>query len=103
MPMTFVLSGKTSEFVSCQDSAILDPNTKYEVALLSLDMYNSIPNITGQKNNIFKYTTHNGVDWKIIDLNTGSYELEAINNEIKRQLTANGDKSSSFTITPNIS
>ena len=50
---SFILSGNTSDFVTCHDSVILDPNKNYEVALLSLDTYNSIPNISVNKNNVF--------------------------------------------------
>jgi hypothetical protein len=81
---------------------MLDPNKKYEAALLSLDIYNSIPNITTE-NNIFKYSTDNGTTWKIIALNTGAYELVAIDNEIKRQMIANGDSDSAISITANVS
>ena len=42
---SFILSGITSDFVTCYDSVILNPNKKYEAALSSLDTYNSIPNM----------------------------------------------------------
>ena len=100
---SFILSGNTSDFTTCHNSIILDPNIKYEAALLSLDTYNSIPNITAEKNNAFRYSTDNGGTWKIIAFNTGAYELAAINNEIKRQLIANGDSDSAITITANVS
>jgi hypothetical protein len=100
---SFILSGNTSDFVTCHDSVILDPNKKYEAALLSLDTYNSIPNITVNQNNIFKYSTDAGDTWKTIALNTGAYELEAINNEIKRQIIANDDDENAFNIAANIS
>src|SRR5271169_956528 len=103
MTVTFILSGNTSDFVTCHNSVILDPSIKYEAALLSLDTYNSIPNISEDKNNIFKYSTNVGVDWKIITLNTGAYELTAINNEIKRQMIANSDNGDAINITANIS
>jgi hypothetical protein len=41
--------------------------------------------------------------WKTITLNTGAYELQAINNEIKRQIITNGDDESAFNIAANIS
>jgi hypothetical protein len=100
---SFILTGNMSDFITCHDSVILDPNKKYEAALLSLDTYNSIPNITENKNNIFKYSTDDGITWKTITLNTGAYELLAINNEIKRQIIVNGDDESAFNITANIS
>src|SRR5580658_96853 len=100
---TFILTGNTSDFTTYHHSVILDPTIKYEAALLSLDTYNSIPNITEQKNNIFRYSTNSRQTWKIIAFNTGAYELAAINNEIKRQLIANGDSDSAITITANVS
>ena len=100
---TFILTGNTSDFTTCHNSVILDPNKNYEAALLSLDTYNSIPNITQGKNNLFPYSPDDGKTWKIIALNTGAYELAAINNEIKRQLIANGDSDSAITVTANVS
>mgnify|MGYP003406501026 FL=1 len=57
---TFILSGNTSDFTTCHHSVNLDPNKKYEAALLSLDTYNSIPNITAGINNVLSYSTDNG-------------------------------------------
>jgi len=101
--VSFILSGNTSDFTTCHDSVTLDLNKKYEAALLSLDTYNSIPNITVNKNNIFTYSTDDGKTWKTITFNTGAYELQAINNEIKRQIITNGDDESAFNIAANIS
>ena len=100
---SFILSGNTSNFVTCHNSVILDPKKEYEAALLSLDIYNSIPNITKGKNNVFKYSIDNGVTWKTIAFNTGAYELAAINEEIKRQLIVNGDDDEAIILTANIS
>ena len=101
--VSFILSGNTSDFITCHDSLILDNTKKYEAALLSFDTYNSIPNITANKNNIFKYSNDNGTTWKTITLNTGAYELQAMNDEIKRQIIVNGDDENAFSITANIS
>jgi len=91
MVNTFIMSGKTSDFTTkYSPSIILDPGKKYEAALLSIDLYNSIPNIT-DKNNKFEYSTSAGVTWKVIIIDPGSYELSAINDEIQRQMIANGD------------
>ncbi|HLX54939.1 MAG TPA: hypothetical protein VKR58_13420, partial [Aquella sp.] len=94
-------TGNTSDFTTCFNSIILDSNKQYEAALLSLDTYNSIPNIIERKNNEFKY--YNGESWKTINLNTGAYELNAINNEIKRQIIVNGDSDSAIDINADIS
>src|SRR5271155_3850547 len=91
MANTYILSGTESNFVTYNHQAQLDPNKPYEAALLSLDMYNSIPNIIGGKNNAFKYSIDSGSTWKIITIDTGAYELSAINNEIQRKMIAEGD------------
>ena len=89
--MTLVLSGRSSDFTTSFSPAIrLNQNKKYEAALLSIDLYNSIPNIT-EKNNKFKYSTDGGSTWKILTLNTGSYDLSAINDEIQRLMIINDD------------
>jgi len=88
---TFILSGNTTDFTTSISSPIhLDQNKQYEAALLSIDTYNSIPNIT-DKNNKFKYSNDRGITWKTLTLSKGSYELQAINDEIQRQMIINGD------------
>ena len=52
---SFILTGNTSDFTTTFNAINLDENKQYEAALLSLDTYNSIPNITEGKNNTFKY------------------------------------------------
>jgi len=51
MAGTYVLSGIGSDFTRQHNFLILEPNEKDEAALLSLDTYHSIPNITKGKNN----------------------------------------------------
>ena len=101
--VSFILSGNTSDFITVHDNLQLDPNKNYEVALLSLDTYNSIPNIIENKNNILNYSVDDGLTWKTIALSTGAYELQGVNNEVKRQLIVNGDDESAINITANIS
>ena len=43
---TFILSNTSTDFTTVNDSATLDPNKKYEAALVYLSTYNSIPNIS---------------------------------------------------------
>ena len=88
---TFILSGSTNDFtVYYPYPIILDPSKKYEAAFLSLETYNSIPNITA-KNNIFKYSNDSGVSWKIISLDKDAYEINQINDEIQLQMIMNND------------
>ena len=107
---TFVLSSNRSEFTqSFSPSIELDRYKKYEAALQSFDVYNSIPNIKQGENSLFIYSNDNGNIWKTIDLGTGSYELDAINSEIQDQMVINGDYNNVptseqyITIFPNIS
>ena len=102
------MSGNTSDFTTkYSPSIILDPTKKYEAALLSIDLYNSIPNITDE-NNVFKYSQDRGETWFFISLDTGSYQLSAINDELQRQMINNGhfDRTNNLaylSITANIS
>jgi len=80
---------------------VLEPSYEYEACLLSVDTYNSIPNIVEGKNNLFKY--FNGNQWKTISLKTGAYELDAINREIKRQMILNADHADLIKISAEIS
>ena len=88
---TLTLSGDTTDFtISFQPPIRLDPKKEYEAAFLSLETYNSIPNIT-EKNNTFKYSTDNGNTWKIIKLPVDAYEYKQIAAEIQRQMVENND------------
>lgn len=91
-PVTFLLtnSGSTDFTTYFCPTINLISEEKYEAALLSIDLYNSIPNVT-DKNNKFKYSTDKGNTWKTITIPIGSYELNQINNEIQRQMIINDD------------
>lgn len=81
---TLILSNNTctADFTTRLSHPIyLHSNKEYEVALLSVNLYNSIPNTT-EENNIFKYSIDNGSTWKIVSLDKESYELQAINDKI---------------------
>ena len=49
-----------------------------------------MPNITNL-NSVLKYSKDKDVTWVTIELDTGSYELSAISNEIQRLMVINGD------------
>src|ERR671910_3776088 len=88
---TVALSGNTCDFnTSFMHPIILDPNKQYEAAFLSLETYNSIPNITDE-NNKFVYSADNGASWKTIILEKDAYEIVEINNEIHRQMIVSND------------
>jgi len=80
---TLILSSNTTDFTTYISPQIqFYPHKQYEAALLSVDTYNSIPNITDE-NNKFMYSNDKGITWKNLTLSKGSYELEAINDEIE--------------------
>ena len=91
MVQTYIMSGMKSDFTTKYSPPIsLDESKQYEAALPSIDSFNSIPNITNL-NNVLKYLKDNGVTWVTIQLNTGSYDLSAISNEIQRLMVINRD------------
>ena len=88
--MSVVLSSKNTNWCTMFSPAIyLNPKRKYEMALISLESYYSIPNINSS-NNTFVYKITGGIT-KTITIPVGSYELADINNEIQRQMQINGD------------
>ena len=88
---TITLSGNTCDFITTfSHPIILDQKQDYEAAFLSLETYNSIPNIT-DKNNKFVYSVNNRETWKTITLEKDAYSLPQINSEIQRQMILNND------------
>ena len=83
------VSDSKSDFrVTLGDIINLNPNLDYEIALIRLEAYNSLYNVTTLNNN-FRY--FNGTVWKTITLAPGAYEVAAINTEIQRQMKVNND------------
>lgn len=62
----------------------------FEIALVNLETWYSFANVSSS-NNQFRYSVDDGNTWKLITIETGSYELESINDEIQRLMKANGD------------
>ena len=90
-PYTITHTATVSDFsFNLMPPIQLNPNKKYEAALLSINLYNSIPNIT-EENNKLKYSSDEGKTWKNITLNKGCYEIQAINDEIQKVMVINGD------------
>jgi len=95
--ITLTLTGNTTDFTTSFHPPLkLDPKKEYEAAFLSLETYNSIPNIT-ENNNVFKYSTDTGKTWKIIKLPVDAYEYTQIADEIQRQMIENNDFKSETT------
>ena len=86
----FIVSGNTTEFTTKFNPPIrLGSDSNYEVALANLETYYSFPNIN-ETNNVFRYSADRGSTWINIKINTGSYEIEDLNEEIQLQLKLKG-------------
>ena len=85
-----LVSNRSTKFITRFYPLIqLDPKKNWEMALVSLETYNSIPNIDS-KNNNFRYSPDNGTTYYNIDIPTGSYEITDINDYIQRIMKENG-------------
>jgi hypothetical protein len=61
-----------------------------EIAFVNLETWYSFANVT-EKNNKSKYSVDGGNTWKLIIIEIGAYQIEAINDEIQRLMKQNGD------------
>jgi hypothetical protein len=82
-------SDKTDYTTNFSPMLYLNPKKRFELALVNLETYNSIPNVDGT-NNTFVYSSDNGTTWKTIRIPEGCYEIPQINAAIQRQLEVNG-------------
>ena len=83
-----ISSNKTDFYTRFSPSISLSENKKYEIALMNITSYNSIPNIDAS-NNLFRYSHDSGTTWTDIILPIGSYELTNINSYIIAKMKAN--------------
>ena len=95
----YELDKDTTRFTHYFDKQIQLESDKYEIGLLGLDTYYSIPNITEGKNSNFRYSVDRQVTWKTISVATGSYEVKTLGDEI---ITKLGTDATFFTFTPDI-
>ena len=108
---SIVLTRNSPDFEKhLQPPILLNPKHRHEIALIGLDMYNSIPNIDGKNNCIayeYRDSSVNNISSTseytkyIILLPIGSYEISAINDYIQKQLKENGHENF-FEITANL-
>ena len=82
-----ILTGNKTELVSSFSPSI-HIKGNYGLALDHISTYNSIMNVNSENNKLEYY---NGTGWISIELGVGSYEIDEINNEIKRIMETNGD------------
>ena len=78
-------------------------SSRYEMALTSLETYYSFPNID-VTNNHLNISLDDGKTWMDTRIPTGSYEIKAINNELKRSImekTGDKEKEKRIILSPN--
>ena len=63
----------------------------HELALVNLETYFNIPNITAGINNVFTYRVSPTAFWKSIPVDTGTYDVTDISDFLAPKLNANGD------------
>lgn len=89
---SFIVSDNQSRILTRFNPPLhLKEGRSYEMALVNLETYYSIPNIHAG-NNSFRYSPDDGASWFPIALSTGSYGIEDINDELQRQLRLNKHK-----------
>ncbi len=65
---------------------VLNPNRNFECALIWFSAYNTIFNFD-DSNNKFIFSHNAGINWTIITIPSGAYEIKQLNSEIQRQMT----------------
>ena len=88
MSISLILTGNKTDFYT-NFSPGIELNGDYEMALVNLETYYSFPNVD-EKNNILYYTIDNGVNWLVLEIPVGSYELNQLNDEIFRIMKSRG-------------
>lgn len=93
MSYTFTLTGRESTLDAyIQPPIVLEEEEEYAIALINFESFNSIPNIDHTNN---KFYLANDLKHPI-EIPTGSYEIEDINNYLHQQLQKRGISLSIF-------
>lgn len=90
----------TDDFVIRYSPPLRLGRDKYEIALESYNMYNTWPNISADYGNHYFDYSPDGVTWKTITFPDGTYNAEAVEQEINNQVTAYGDDPTKFNFVP---
>ena len=92
--------GKSENFTTTFNPPLeLDIEKNYEISLINSQMWYPWHNITSSNNRLF-YTT-NSRRSRQINISSGSYNIEDLNEEVKHLIEQNGDDKESITILPN--
>ena len=86
-----VCTGKGSKIIQkFDDPIVLDSKYNYSIALTGLQSYFNVPNLTSGKNSGFTLFDFKTKSWHDINLETGSYSLEEINDKVQSKLPDKG-------------
>lgn len=89
MSYTFSITGKSTTLTQNYNPPIqLDQNASYEVALLNLETWNSLQNITEYNNSFIAVAVENNENVsKILKIPTGTYEIEDIEQAMLEEMS----------------
>lgn len=97
--MSLTVKGHKTQITTNYDTPIkLNFNENYEMALVGLEIYYSIPKI-GATRNLIKWSSDSGSTWHEFKLPVGAYELADF---IQKHMVKNGGERTSIQIQPNI-
>lgn len=94
MSFALTITGNTNILETTYSPAI-ELNGDYEIGLVLIETFNSIPNITSE-NNCFYYNTN-----EVIVIPEGSYELSHIASYLKSKILENKPEGTEFSLTGN--
>ena len=102
LSLPLIITGNQSKLEHAYTPEVAFSNEHcYEVALTRLETYYSFANITPE-NCHFRISIDKGKTWKLMSIPTGSYELEAINENIQRLIVEYGGKEKMINLLPNV-
>lgn len=91
---SLIISDNTTKIITNFNPSIeFNKHKKYEMCLLQLETYNSLPNIIEGENNKFIYSHDKGTTWNEIKLGTGAYDISNINDFLMENIIDNNIQS----------
>ena len=84
-------NGKPENFTTTFSNFLLEKNVEYEVALISLSMNYSYPNVSStNSNNTVEYSPNGGTNYYTVTIPDGNWSVTALNDHINGIMKANG-------------
>ena len=84
-------NGLPENFTTTFSNLMLEKNTDYEIAMISLSMNYSYPNISSTNgNNTVEYSPNGGTNYYTITIPDGNWSVDSLNTQIQGQMKTNG-------------